>query len=143
MSFLRKRTHISLDQSGVLEVADAGETPEVILDRKETNDILRASMNKLPPPHREIIELFYYREKSIVEVSEIVGISKATAKSRLFYARKRLARILVNAGFDAAAIRTSVDNKTKAGSSRGLQHAIRVGSLAIDGIPPPGPLGTG
>jgi RNA polymerase sigma-70 factor (ECF subfamily) len=143
MSFLRKRTHDGIDQGSVLEVADAGDTPEVTLDRKETNDLLRASMNRLSPPHREIIDLFYYREKSVVELSEIVGIPKATAKSRLFYARKQLARILVSAGFDAAAIRTSVDKKTKAKLSRGLHQDIRAGSSAIDGILRPAPLAAG
>lgn len=143
MSFLRKRTHDSIDQNSVLEVADAGDTPEVTLDRKETNGLLRASMNKLSPPHREIIDLFYYREKSVVEMSEIVGIPKATAKSRLFYARKQLARILVSAGFDAAAIRTSVNKKRKARSSRGLHQDIRVGSSAIDDIVRLAPQATG
>jgi RNA polymerase sigma-70 factor (ECF subfamily) len=34
-------------------------------------------------------------------VSEIVGIPLATVKSRMFYARKQLARILVSAGVEA------------------------------------------
>jgi RNA polymerase sigma-70 factor (ECF subfamily) len=127
MSFLRKRTYDSIDQKSALEVADPGDTPEATLDRKETDDLLRASMNKLSPPHREIVDLFYYREKSVVEISEIVGIPRATAKSRLFYARKQLAIILVGAGFDAAAIRTSVNEKAKARSPRGLHQDVRAG----------------
>ena len=51
-------------------------------------------MDKLSPAHREIIDLFYYREKSIAEVSEMIGIPQPTVKSRIFYARKHLAGIL-------------------------------------------------
>ena len=104
ISFLQERTHESIDQGDVLGIADAGDTPEAALDRKETNGTLLACMDKLSPAHRDIIDLFYYREKSVAEVSEIVGIPLATVKSRMFYARKQLARILVSAGFEAAAI---------------------------------------
>jgi RNA polymerase sigma factor (sigma-70 family) len=75
ISFLQERTHESIDQDEVLGVADAGDTPDAALDRKETNGILRSCIDKLSPDHREIIDLFYYREKSVAEVSEIVGIS--------------------------------------------------------------------
>jgi RNA polymerase sigma-70 factor (ECF subfamily) len=105
---LRERTHENIDQDDVLGFVDAGDTPEVALDRKETHNILRACIDKLSPTHREIIELFYYRENSVAEVSEMIGIPHATVKSRIFYARKQLARILVDASFDAAAARTNV-----------------------------------
>ncbi|WP_094194127.1 sigma-70 family RNA polymerase sigma factor [Bradyrhizobium viridifuturi] len=97
----RERTHETIDRSGVLDFVDTGDTPEAALDRKETSGILYACLDKLSPAHREIIELFYYREKSVAELSTIVGIPQATAKSRIFYARKQLARILVDAGFEA------------------------------------------
>jgi RNA polymerase sigma-70 factor (ECF subfamily) len=99
ISFLRQRTHENIDKGDVLGIADAGDTPEVALDRKETHGILYACVSNLSPAHREIINLFYYREKSIAEVSEIIGIPHATARSRLFYARKQLAGSLVSVGF--------------------------------------------
>ncbi|MFB9268087.1 sigma-70 family RNA polymerase sigma factor [Bradyrhizobium erythrophlei] len=99
----RERLHEGIDQEDALGIVDEGDTPDAALDRKETKDILRACINKLSPAHREIIDLFYYRESSVAEVSEIIGIPQATVKSRIFYARKQLARILVGAGLDAAA----------------------------------------
>jgi RNA polymerase sigma factor (sigma-70 family) len=104
----RERTHENIDQDDALGAADAGDTPDVALDRKETENILRSCIEKLSPAHREIIDLFYYRENSTAEVSEMIGIPQATVKSRIFYARKQLACILVSAGFDAAAARTNV-----------------------------------
>jgi hypothetical protein len=49
-------------------------------------------------------------------------------KNRKFYARKHLARILVNDGFDAAAIRTNVDEARETIPSRGLRRSMRAES---------------
>jgi RNA polymerase sigma-70 factor (ECF subfamily) len=54
----------------------------------------------LSPEHREVIDLVYYHEKSVEEVAAIVGIPEATVKTRMFYARKRLAELLKAAGID-------------------------------------------
>jgi RNA polymerase sigma-70 factor (ECF subfamily) len=122
---LRERTCENIDQDVVREIADAGDTPEVALDRKETNGILLACINNLSPAHREIIDLIYYREKSVGEVSEIVGIPHATVKSRIFYARKQLSRILVSAGFEVAPARTNIRKRRAAKSPRGLHPNMR------------------
>ena len=106
ISFLKERKYESIDQDDVLAIADTMETPEAALDRRQTDGILRTCLQELSPAHREIIELFYYRDKSITEVSKIVGIPLATVKSRMFYARKQLARILVSAGFETAMVRS-------------------------------------
>jgi RNA polymerase sigma-70 factor, ECF subfamily len=53
--------------------------------------------------HREIIDLVYYHEKSMEEASEIIGIPQSTAGSRMFYARKQLAKLLRDAGIESIA----------------------------------------
>ncbi|MDB5533975.1 MAG: polymerase subunit sigma [Hyphomicrobiales bacterium] len=115
---LRERRHEHIEQDDVAGIVDSADTPDVALDRKETNVILRACINKLSPAHREIIDLVYYHEQSVAEASMIVGIPVATVKSRMFFARKYLARMLVSAGFEAAAIRTN-DKARQARPSRG------------------------
>ena len=45
--------------------------------------------------HREVIDLVYYHEKSVNEVAEITRLPKNTVKTRMFYARKRLAQLLL------------------------------------------------
>jgi RNA polymerase sigma-70 factor (ECF subfamily) len=102
LDMLRERTQESIDQDEVLDIADPGDTPEGTLDRKEASGVLEACMNRLSPAHREILDLFYYCENSIAEVSMAIGIPQATVKSRMFYARKHLARLLMDAGFNAA-----------------------------------------
>ena len=58
------------------------------------------AMEKLSPEHREIVDLVYYHEKSVEEVAEIVGIPENTVKTRMFYARKKLAELLKAAGVE-------------------------------------------
>jgi RNA polymerase sigma-70 factor (ECF subfamily) len=59
--------------------------------------MLRGCLVKLSPAHAEIIDLVYYHDKSVKEVADIVGISDATVKTRMFYARKRLAQLVQDA----------------------------------------------
>jgi DNA-directed RNA polymerase specialized sigma24 family protein len=51
----------------------------------------------LSPEHREVIDLAYYHSKSVKEIAEIVGINEATVKTRMFYARKKLAELVASA----------------------------------------------
>jgi RNA polymerase sigma-70 factor (ECF subfamily) len=57
-------------------------------------------LTRLSPAHREIIDLVYYHEKKIEEVAQITGIPLATVKTRVHYARKRLAEFLKEEGID-------------------------------------------
>jgi RNA polymerase sigma-70 factor (ECF subfamily) len=54
-------------------------------------------LTKLSPEHGEVIDLVYYHGRSVKEVAEIVGINEATVKTRMFYARKRLAELVATA----------------------------------------------
>ena len=62
--------------------------------------VLRKCLVALSAEHREIIDLVYYHEKSVEEVAEIVGIPEATVKTRMFYARKKLAELLKAQGIE-------------------------------------------
>jgi len=68
--------------------------------KKDTGDALCKCLSALSPEHREIIDLVYYHEKSVEEVSKIVEIRENTVKTRLFYARKKLAELLKAAGVE-------------------------------------------
>ena len=62
--------------------------------------MLRQCLEQLSLEHREMIDLVYYHEKSVEEVAEIVGIPENTVKTRMFYARKKLAELLKAAGIE-------------------------------------------
>jgi DNA-directed RNA polymerase specialized sigma24 family protein len=93
--------------------------------REPTHGHWPACAGDLSPAHREIIHLFYDREKSVAEISRMAGIPHAVLKSRLFYARKQLARILVSTGFEAAAVQPrhkKQNTKTESNACFGLRQ---------------------
>ena len=100
LSALRKRTDEELDEEQAASIADTADTPEEAIQKKDKSEILKECLTSLSAEHREIIDLVYYHEKSVEEVAEIVGIPENTVKTRMFYARKRLAELLKTAGID-------------------------------------------
>jgi RNA polymerase sigma-70 factor, ECF subfamily len=44
--------------------------------------------------HREILDLVYYQDKSVEETAKIIHTPKNTVKTRMYYARKQLGRLL-------------------------------------------------
>jgi RNA polymerase sigma-70 factor, ECF subfamily len=58
---------------------------------------VREALTTLSSEHREIIDLVYYHEKSVEECAQILSIPRATVKTRMFYARKKLAEMVERA----------------------------------------------
>lgn len=100
LSTLRRRSDEELDEDKAASIEDTSDDPEIAAQKKDKSEILRKCMTALSPDHREIIDLVYYHEKSVEEVAEIVGIPENTVKTRMFYARKKLAELLKAAGVD-------------------------------------------
>src|SRR4029077_4630639 len=94
LSARRRRTHAELNEVIEATVADSADNAEVALEKKHEVEMLRSALTKLSPDHREIIDLVYYHEKSVGEVAQIVGVPAATVKTRMFYARKKLAELV-------------------------------------------------
>jgi RNA polymerase sigma-70 factor, ECF subfamily len=97
LSARRRRTHAELNEESASNVPDSADDPEVALQKKNRAELLRQSIDRLSPEHREVIDLVYYHGKAVTEVAEIVGINEATVKTRMFYARKRLAELVTAA----------------------------------------------
>ena len=100
LSAMRKRSDEELDEEQAEAIADDSDDPEVAVQKKDKSDALRRCLTALSAEHREVIDLVYYHEKSVEEVAAIVGIPEATVKTRMFYARKRMAELLKAAGVD-------------------------------------------
>jgi RNA polymerase sigma-70 factor (ECF subfamily) len=58
----------------------------------------------LSPAHREVIDLVYYHEKSIDEVADITDVPQNTVKTRMFYARRRIAELMSAQGIERAIV---------------------------------------
>jgi RNA polymerase sigma-70 factor (ECF subfamily) len=94
LSARRRRNDAELDEATVSTVPDTADDPEVTLQKKNRAEALRQSLLRLSPDHREVIDLAYYHGKSVKEIAEIVSISEATVKTRMFYARRKLAELV-------------------------------------------------
>jgi len=94
LSARRRRTHAELNEVIEATVADSADNAEVAPEKKHEGEILRAALSKLSPEHREIIDLVYYHENSVDDAADILSIPRATVKTRMFYARKKLAELI-------------------------------------------------
>jgi RNA polymerase sigma-70 factor, ECF subfamily len=100
LTALRRKPDEELDEETAEAIEDQADDPEVVLAKKDKSELIRKCLAGLSAEHREIIDLVYYHEKSVEEVAEIVGIPENTVKTRMFYARKRLAELLKAAGIE-------------------------------------------
>ena len=100
LSALRRRPDEELDDEAAEAIEDTSDNPEESLAKKDKSAVIRKCLEGLSADHREIIDLVYYHEKSVEEVAEIVGIPENTVKTRMFYARKKLAELLKAAGME-------------------------------------------
>jgi RNA polymerase sigma-70 factor, ECF subfamily len=94
LSARRVRTEDELTEEIVAAIADTSDDPEAALQEKDRGELLRQALTHLSREHREIIDLVYYHERSIAECTQIVGIPAATVKTRMFYARRKLAELV-------------------------------------------------
>jgi RNA polymerase sigma-70 factor (ECF subfamily) len=125
LATLRRRSELQLvNQRVLLAIEDPADTPEECLHKQDRDTTIQRCLEQLSPAHREIIDLVYYDEKSVDETAEIVGIPSSTVKTRMHYARSRMAKLLERAESDAkrtASPGSSVDSvETTPGNRRKL-----------------------
>ena len=75
-------------------IYDWPETPEALMGRRETQDIVRSCIDRLPEGHRAILILRDVEELSTEEAAQALGISVGAAKLRLHRARQALRSLL-------------------------------------------------
>jgi len=102
LALLRQRKFLALDETEAGLIEDPTDNPESALVKKSYSTLLQKCLNALSPNHRKIIDLVYYQSKSIQEAAEIVGIPLNTVKTRMFYARNQLGKVLKQAGVEHA-----------------------------------------
>lgn len=73
-------------------------SPEEIVTTQAENLEFIKQILSLPLKYREILILFYYKEFSIQEISQILNLGENTIKSRMHRGRKRLSKFSVIMG---------------------------------------------
>jgi RNA polymerase sigma-70 factor (ECF subfamily) len=98
LSALCRRGETELDETTMEMIVDTADTPEQTVLKEDRSVQLRNCLAQMSREHREIIDLVYFHDKSVEEVAQITRMPKNTVKTRMFYARKRLAQLLSNHG---------------------------------------------
>lgn len=100
LSLRRRRRDDELDDETAEAVLDGADTPEIVAQKSDKGAVLRTCIAALSVEHRTVVDLVYYHDHSVEEVAVILAIPEATVKTRMFYARKRLAELAASAGID-------------------------------------------
>lgn len=77
-----------------LVFSSIGESPERILIEGERKAHIAAAIEAMKAHHRLILNLFYLEELPVQEIARILDIPEGSVKSRLFYARDALKKVL-------------------------------------------------
>lgn len=81
-----------------IDLADTAPGPEEQIEMRETREIVRREMKRLPEEQYRILVMRELAGMSYGEIAQAVGISEGTVKSRIFRARSRLAQELKKSG---------------------------------------------
>lgn len=65
-----------------------------IVELREQRAVVKHALEQLSPKHKAVVVLLYFEERSCEEISEILGCSVGTVKSRLYHARIKLKKLL-------------------------------------------------
>jgi len=75
---------------------DPREMPELAGDRDELAQRVRSGLLRLPDSYRAVIELRHYQDMSYDEMAAALGIGVGEVRTRLFRARRMMARWLTD-----------------------------------------------
>jgi RNA polymerase sigma-70 factor (ECF subfamily) len=68
--------------------------PDLLLGRRQAQAALLEAMRELSPDHRAVVDLTYFHEMGYREIAEIMDCPVDTVKTRMYYARRHLKRVL-------------------------------------------------
>ena len=102
LASMRRRQHDELDDDASEMIEDTADDPEVTVQKTERSVLLQQCLQQLSIAHRQVVDLVYYHEQSIEDVAEIIGVPASTVKTRVFYARKRIAELMAERGVERA-----------------------------------------
>jgi RNA polymerase sigma factor (sigma-70 family) len=82
-----------LERHSEIQIQDDAPDPEETCRLRERREILNTAVLELRPRARRVVELHQLQERSLRETAQILGISTAAVKARMFHARVALHRM--------------------------------------------------
>ena len=119
INMLRRRSEQAMDETHALGIEDAADNPEVTAAKKQRDAIVTRCLGSLPSSHRQLIDFFYYQDKSIAEVAQLTGVPINTVKTRMFRARNLMSQLLKAHGIER------LDSLDEAGENAWLPNQYR------------------
>lgn len=86
------------ENEGELPIPDERADPQRLLERKDLRRAVREAMDALSPEFRQVLALRDINGLSYEEIAQTTGLEPGTVKSRLFRARRKMARLLAADG---------------------------------------------
>lgn len=86
----RRRRLRAVDTHDVEDLEDPLASPQAALEEARDNADVLALMQRLPPEQRLVVELKFFQQFTFEEISEQLGISPNTAKTRLYTAVSKM-----------------------------------------------------
>lgn len=74
------------------ELVTGDDWPATLIERA----VIRQRLTTLPEPERQLLELYYYTDLNLPEISDLLGTNLSTLKYRFYQAHRRLRRNLEN-----------------------------------------------
>ncbi len=67
---------------------DREDMPDLILEREETRQLVRAALSQLPPKYRNLLELRYWRGETTGALARLLGLTEKAVESLLARGRQ-------------------------------------------------------
>lgn len=90
----RRKRNEAVDIDDVSYLLVDKSNPEMEFNKKQAVTQLHEALRALPFDDREIVTLQHFRGMSYDEIAELLDIPRGTVMSRLYYARKKLAKLM-------------------------------------------------
>ncbi|MFF4319040.1 sigma-70 family RNA polymerase sigma factor [Streptomyces sp. NPDC001568] len=103
------------------EVSGSSAAPPVELDHADSvvdSMTVLGALDRLTPEHRDVLTELYYRQRSVAEAADRLGIPAGTVKSRAHYALKALREVFSDSGRDDSKDRRSARPPQQPGGLR-------------------------
>jgi len=92
----RAKRWVNLFQDAIERLtAPSRKDPERVAEDREQLEILKRAIDGLPDSHRVVVILYYLEGLAVSKVAYALGVPEGTVKSRLYYAREKLKRAMV------------------------------------------------
>jgi RNA polymerase sigma-70 factor (ECF subfamily) len=99
---MRSPTQLFCDDEGIQDLPSDTHDPAATVLGWEVGRELMAALEQLSPLHRAVIELTFVEGFSYPQIAAILDCPESTVKTRMFYARKKLAQLLAHLKLEAA-----------------------------------------